>query len=193
VKTVSNCIFSVPLDGSYTLHAYGSSRAWVDGFLVRDNIAHGRGPFLIGGGRPSRNIRVLGNRLHGVDMRIGYGAENEDCEVAGNTVIGGAISIEKYRVAVERDNVRDLEGKDLAVLIPGRYDPSRAHVASYLAHPPGEASIGVRDFLEAGDRFAVLDPRDVFGKPLLEGASEGDSIRVPQKGPFAAWVIVRKD
>ncbi len=39
------------------------------GFLVEENIAYGRGPFLIGGSRPSRNIRARGNILHGVGMR----------------------------------------------------------------------------------------------------------------------------
>ena len=92
VKTISNCILSVaPEVGSYSIHAYGSSRAYVDNYLIEDNIVYGHGPFLVGGGRPSHGIRVLRNYLHGVAMRIGYGAENEDCEVRDNVLAGGAL------------------------------------------------------------------------------------------------------
>ncbi|HUG94079.1 MAG TPA: hypothetical protein VML55_24830, partial [Planctomycetaceae bacterium] len=105
-KTIRHCMLSAKYPGSYTMHAYGSSRAYVDNYVVRENIAWAEGPFLIGGGRPSRNIRALGNVLAGVSMKIGYSApHNEDCEVRGNVIVGGGLEVVRYRSAVTEDNL----------------------------------------------------------------------------------------
>jgi len=68
-KTISDCIMTGGY--SHTMHAYGSSRAYVDHYLVTRNIAYEAGPFLIGGGRPSHDNRVLGNHNHRVPKQIG--------------------------------------------------------------------------------------------------------------------------
>ena len=52
----------------------GSSRAYVDNYLLSGNICYDAGPFLVGGGRPSHNIRVLDNYLYNINMQIGYAA-----------------------------------------------------------------------------------------------------------------------
>ncbi len=191
VKTISGCIMSVPYDGSYTMHAYGSSRAYVDNFLVEDNVAYEKGPFLIGGGRPSRNIKVFRNYLHGVDMRIGYGAENEDCEVRDNVVAKGSLTVEKYRKVVDEGNVRGLPDKK-AVLIPNRYDPNRAHMVIYNGEKAGQMRVIIAPFLKRGDRFRLMSPRDFFGKPVFEGKCEGETVTVPVEGEFAVFVVVRE-
>ena len=77
VKTISNCIMSTEFNGAYTIHAYGSDRAYVDNYVVEDNIAYQNGPVLVGGGRPSHNIKILHNYLYGVGMRTGYGGAAE--------------------------------------------------------------------------------------------------------------------
>ena len=43
VKTISNCIMSCRYDGTYTMHAYGSQRAYVDNFLVEENVWYDKG------------------------------------------------------------------------------------------------------------------------------------------------------
>ncbi len=189
-KTISGCILSVPLDGSYTVHAYGSREAYVDNFRIEDNIVYEKGPFLVGGGRPSRGIRVLRNYLHGVDMRLGYGAENEDCEVRDNVIAGGKLSIEKFRKVVDEGNVRELP-RERGVLIPNRYDPRRAHLAIFNGAGAREVSVAVAPFLKPGDAFRILDPKDVFGKPVLAGTCEGEQIRMPMASEFAAFVLVK--
>src|SRR5205085_12458403 len=79
---------------AYTLHAYGSRNAYVDNYLVEGNIAYNAGSFLIGGGRPSHNIRVVRNYLYGVSMQIGYNAPfNEACVVRENVIVNGGLSI----------------------------------------------------------------------------------------------------
>jgi hypothetical protein len=72
VKTIADCIMTGGY--GYTLHAYGSKRADVDNYRVEGNICYNAGPFLIGGGKPSHNIRVLDNFLYGVRMQLGYDA-----------------------------------------------------------------------------------------------------------------------
>jgi len=190
-KTISGCILSVPpWGGSYTMHAYGSSRAFINNYLIEDNVAHERGPFLVGGGSPSRGIRVLRNYLHGVDLRLGYGAENEDCEVRDNVVAGGRITIEKFRKVVDEGNVRGLPDRK-TVLIPNRYDPRRAHLVVFNGAKAPAAAADVSSFLRPGEAFRLMDPRDLFGKPLLEGKAPGGAIDIPMKGEFAVFVLLR--
>ncbi|MBI4607186.1 MAG: hypothetical protein HY721_34920 [Planctomycetes bacterium] len=191
VKTISGCLLSVPHDGSYTMHAYGSSRAYVDNFLIEDNVAWEKGPFLVGGGRPSRGIRVLRNYLHEVGMRLGYGAENEDCEVRENVVAGGGLTIEKFKVVRESGNVRELPAR-LAVLIPNKYDPDRAHLVIYNGAGAAAVEAAVAPLLKPGDSYRLLRPKDPFGKPVLEGRCEGTAISVPMAGPFAPFILLRR-
>jgi hypothetical protein len=191
-KTISNCILSVPSwGGSYTMHAYGSSRAWVDHYVIEDNVAFERGPFLVGGGRPSVDIRVLRNYLHGVDLRIGCDApENEDCEVRGNVVAPGRIAISRYKKVVDEDNARKMPDR-LSVLIPNRYDPGRAHLVVFNGAKAPFIEVDASSFLKPGDSWRLMDPKDVFGPPLQEGKASGKEIAVSLKGEFAAFVLIR--
>ncbi len=191
VKTISSCIMSVPYDGSYTMHAYGSSRAYVDNFLIEDNVAYEKGPFLVGGGRPSHNIKVFRNYLHGVNMRIGYGAENEDCELRGNVIVGGSLQIEKYKTAIQEGNLQKLPGR-MVVLIPNKYDLNRAHVVIFNGAKAPAVEAKVAPFLKPGDSFRVMHPKDFFGNPVLEGTCEGQTITIPMKGEFAPFVLLKK-
>src|SRR5262249_52709418 len=147
VKTISGCVLSVaPEVGSHAMHAYGSDRAYVDNYRIEDNIVYGKGPFLVGGGRPSHGIRVLRNYLHGVPMRLGYGADNEDCEVRDNVIAGGTLRIQKFKTVVDRDNTREMPQRR-AVLIPNKYDPGRAHLAVYNGAKEPEVAADVSALL----------------------------------------------
>lgn len=191
IKTISHCILSVPNDGSYTMHAYGSSRAYVDNYVAEDNIAWEKGPFLIGGGRPSHNIKVFRNYLHGIDMRIGYGAQNEDCEVRDNVIARGTLSIQKYNRIVDDGNVKGLPDMK-AVLIPNKYDPNRAHLAIYNGGKANQVQVDVAAFMKSGDRYRVMNPKDFYGKPIVEGQCDGTRIAIPMSGQFAPFVLVKQ-
>jgi hypothetical protein len=39
--------------------------------------------------------------------------------------------------------------------------------------------------------FDLMDPRDLYGKPLLEGKCQGPTITVPMHGEFAAFVLLK--
>ncbi len=191
VKTISGCFMSVPeWGGSYTMHAYGSSRAFINNYLIEDNVACERGTFLVGGGSPSSGIRILRNYLYKVDMRIGYGAENEDCEVRDNVVAGGRISIEKYKKVVDEGNVRKMPDFK-ACLVPNKYDPSRSMAVVFNGAKAVPVELDVSAFLKPGNRFRLMDPKDFFGKPLHEGRCGGKTITVPMRGEFAVFVLLK--
>jgi hypothetical protein len=190
-KTISNCIFTVPAwGGSYTLHAYGSKKAFVDNYVIEDNIAFERGPFLVGGGQPSHHIIVRRNYLHGVSMQIGYNApENEDCEVRDNVIVG-KLSINKYRKVVDEGNALD-SPQARSIVIPDKYNQDRAHVAVFNASRSPEHRINVASLLKPGDSFRLMDPKNLFGKPILEGRCETEFISAPISGDFAAFVLLK--
>jgi hypothetical protein len=181
---------------SYTMHAYGSSRAYVDNYLVEGNIAYDGGTFLIGGGRPSRGIRVLRNVLYRVSMQIGYSApQNEDCEVRDNTIVGG-LSINKYKEVVNEGNL--VIAKDAprpqgatVVLRPNRYESVRANLAILNWDKAAEVQIA-SDWLKDGATYRLMDPRDFFGALVYELRCQSGKLAVPMKGEFAAFVVLRK-
>jgi hypothetical protein len=192
IKTLSDNIMTGGY--SYTMHAYGSKNAYVDNYLIEGNIAYAAGTFLIGGGRPSRGIRVLRNYLYGVSMQIGYNApENEDCEVRGNTIVGG-LSINKYKKVVNEDNLvlamNEPHPKgELAVLRPNRYDPARANLIAFDWAKSPEMEVA-SDWLKDGETYRLMDPKDFFGQPIHQAVCQGRKITFPVKGEFAAYVLL---
>ncbi|MHC4112452.1 MAG: right-handed parallel beta-helix repeat-containing protein [Planctomycetota bacterium] len=197
VKTISNCIMSCRYDGTYTMHAYGSQRAYVDNFLVEENICYNKGPFLIGGGWPSKNIRVFKNCLYGIDMRIGYSAPyNENCEIRNNTIVNGALNIERYKKVVKEDNlvIRKEQKRPAGVktvLLLNRFDRNRAHLVIYNWDKAESVKVTAKPFLIKGDMFQLLEPQNVFGSPVAEGKCSGDTIMVPVQSEFTIFVLKR--
>jgi hypothetical protein len=186
-------------DGTYTMHAYGSQRAYVDNFLVEENICHNKGPFLIGGGRPSKNIRVFKNFLYGVDMRIGYSAPyNENCEIRGNTIVYGNLDIKRYKKVMKEGNLVVKRGQKRppgvkTVLLANRFDKNRAHLVIYNWDKAESIKVTAKDFLEKCEKFQLLDPENVFGIPVAEGRCSGDTIQVPLKSEFTIFVLKRNN
>jgi hypothetical protein len=199
IKTISNCIMTCPYDGSYTVHAYGSERAYVNNFILEENICYDRGPFLVGGGRPSRNIRVLRNYLYGVDMRIGYAAPyNENCEVRDNVIVNGGLNIDRYRNVTQQGNLIVAKGQKrpsgaMSVLLLNRYDANRAHLVINNWQKAETIEVGAAPFLRDGDSYRLLDPQDFFGNPVAQGRCKGGSMRAPVNGEFGVFVVLKGD
>jgi hypothetical protein len=72
IKTIAECIMTGGY--SYTMHAYGSSQAYVDNYLIEGNVAYNGGTCLVGGRTPQPQYpraaelpvqREHANRLHG--------------------------------------------------------------------------------------------------------------------------------
>jgi hypothetical protein len=195
-KTISDCIMTGGY--AYTLHAYGSSRAFVDNYLVEGNICYDGGQFLIGGGRPSRGIRVLNNYLSKVSMRLGYSApSNEDCEVRNNVIAGGELAINKFKQVVNQDNLvllRNAARPNSPARVeirPNKYDPTRFHIAIFNWPQHETVALDLSGHLKTGDSYQLLNPRDVFAKPIVQGAHDGKPVATPVKGEFAAYVLVK--
>jgi len=196
VKTISNCIMTCPYEGSYTVYAYGSEQAHVSNYLFAENICYGRGPFLVGGGRPSRGIRVCGNWLYGVEMKIGYSAPyNEDCEIRDNIAVNGKVETSRYRDVIWEDNLilptpdtpRTEYGKFL--LLPNRYDWNRAHLAIFNWGAFGLVSVEVGGFMDDGDTAELYDPEDLPGNPVAKVLCHRGAIRVPVRDEFTVFVV----
>jgi hypothetical protein len=195
-KTISDCIMTGGY--GYTMHAYGSSRAYVDNYVVQGNVCYNGGAFLIGGGRPSRNIRSLNNYLYNVGMQLGYSApQNEDCEVRGNLIVGGGLTINKFQSVVNEDNVvlgrddpRPTASEVRVDLRPSRYDPNRCHVVVLNWPKKPMVDLLPASFLKTGDSYKVVNPRDFFGEPIVAGTFTGQPIRLPMSGDFGAFVLL---
>jgi len=215
-KVISNCIMTTRWgQGQYTMHAYGSERAYVDNLVIEDNIAYGPGAFLVGGGRPSRNIVVRRNYLYHVPMRIGYSApHNENCQIHDNIIIGAGIGVKRYREASVHNNLiangtldfencenveqwdnRVLQG-DLplearVVLLPNKYDANRANLAVYNPENAQQVEVDVSAFLNPGETFRLVRAEHFFGEPAIEGTCQAETIEVPMEGEFGAFVLLR--
>jgi hypothetical protein len=196
VKTIADCIMTGGY--GYTLHAYGSPRADVDNYRVEGNICYDAHTFLIGGGKPSHHIRVYRNSLYRVNMQLGYDAPyNEDCEVLDNTILRGALSINRYRSVRNQGNRIVAPGENLPkgariILRPNQYDPARANLAIYNFDRKPVVEVDGGAFLHRGDQFRLMDPRDFYGKPILAGVYRGRPVRVPVAGEFAAFVLMKQ-
>ncbi len=199
VKTISNCIMSCRYDGTYTMHAYGSQRAYVDNFLAEENICYNKGPFLIGGGRPSKNIRVFKNCLYDIDMRIGYNAPyNENCEIRDNTIVNGVLNIDRYKKVLKEDNLVIRKGLKRptgvkTVLLTNRFDRNRAHLVVYNWGQSENVKVRAKPFLKDGDSYRLMDPHDFFGNSIFDGKYDGDAIQIPMKTEFAVFVVFRNN
>jgi hypothetical protein len=191
VKTISNCIMTCRYNGSYTMHAYGSERAYVNNYLATENICYGEGPFLVGGGRPSQGIRVYRNYLYGVDMRIGYTAPyNEDCDIRDNVIVNGRLEINRYRNAVQEGNLilaknEARSSQTKAVLLPNKYDPNRAHLVIYNWAQAESVDVDAGSFGKDGDTIELLGPKE----PVIKTARRNGIIRVPTQGEFTVFLV----
>lgn len=195
VKTISNCIFQALFDGAYTLHAYGSSKADVDHYLLTENIAYQRGPFLVGGGKPSHDIKVFRNVLLGVNMQLGYSApSNEDCEVRDNAIFNGTMQIVKFKTVVKENNLEVAKvdaklGAAKVFFFPNKYDPQRAHLAIVNPMKAPQTSVKLDGFAKAGDSLALYDPKNFYGEAVWQGKAAGDEISVPTPAEFNVFVL----
>ena len=196
-KTISDCIMTGGY--GYSMHAYGSSRAFVDHYLAEGNVCYDAGTFLIGGGRPSQGIKVVNNYLHNVSMQLGYSApHNEDCEVRGNVIVNGTLSINKFKQIVNEGNLvlrttdpRPVDATTRVNVRPNRYDASRFHVVvlNWTRSPTVGLELGRQ--LKTGESYRLMDPRDLFGEPVAAGVYDRHPIPVSMRGEFAALILLK--
>lgn len=194
-KTISDCLFTG--GHGYTLHAYGSARADVNNFQVQGNIAYNAHTFLMGGGKPSHGLRLWTNVFFNVPVQLGYNAPtNEDCEIRGNLIVNAGLSVNRFGHVTQADNLVLAPGAprpatNRVLLRPNRYDPARAHLAIFNWQHKATVEVDTTGFLKTGESFRLLDPRAVFGPPLLTGRLSAPALAVPMSGEFAAFVLMK--
>ena len=216
-KKISNCILTARWGGGqYTIHAYGSESVPQNNLILEKNICYGRGPFLVGGEGPSRNIEVRENYLYRVPMRLGHGNQwNQDCRIRDNIISHAFLLVKKYkqvwveknllvmgdriclgcREVVDRDNRVFLFSRDAGtrgILLPNQYDPRRAHLAVFNWGRLKEVEVRVDGFLVPGETFRLMDPEDFYGRPVFQGRCTGKTIRLPHPGEFGVFVMLRE-
>lgn len=195
-KFISNCIMT---GGSgYTLHAYGSSRAFVDNYTVEQNIAYNGGTFLIGGGRPSKGIKVVSNILYNLSMQIGYSAlTNYDCEVRNNLVLKGRINIKNFDKIISSDNIvaqnksQFPNTRSVTYIFPNKYDSDRANITVINPVNNAKMELDLSSFLRSGESFSLYHPTNFFGEPVLKMKYNGGLIKLDNTDEFAVFVITR--
>ena len=172
------------------------NHAFVDHYLVQGNIAYNGGTFLIGGGRPSHDIRVLENFFYNVNLQLGYSAPfNEDCEVRNNILVNGSLAINRFRQVIQEGNLIIPPGAPRpneparVVLRRNRYDPTRAHVLVFNWKKNPTVDVSLDGFATPGMIYRFMEPRDVYGRPVLEGRYTGQPVQVPMQGEFGVWVV----
>ena len=80
----------------------------------------------------------------------------------------------------------------LVVLRPNKYDHARANLAIFNWSKQASVDVDASSFLRAGDEYRLMNPRDFFGKPALEGKYTDTPISVPMEGEFAAFVLIKE-
>jgi hypothetical protein len=196
IKTISNCIMTCPYDGCHTVHAYGSDQASVNNYLLTENICYEKGPFLVGGTRPSRGVRIHRNVLYCVDMQIGHSAPyNEDCEILDNTVVNGKLETARYRTVVWEGNLilptsaTARPSRSKFILLPNRYDRNRAHLAIFNWDEAGVVEVGTGRCMAEGNSAELFDPENLFGNAVAKVVCRNGSIRVPVREEFTVFVV----
>ena len=194
-NTITDCIMTG--GHGFSMHAYGSSQAFVDNYHIEGNIVYNANAFLVGGGRPSKHIRVLNNYLYGPTMLIGYGPFNEDCEVSHNVIVNNTLAINKYKKVVQEGNeiiaINAPRPKGARIVLrANKYDTNRANLAIFNWEKKAQVPVDAGTFLKKGDAYRLQNPRAFFGPAVLSGTYDGTPIPVPTPGEFAAFVILRE-
>lgn len=220
-KVISDCIITTGQGfGQAPVHAYGSRRAWVNGYTVSRNIlyapAQRKERLLVGGERDgAHGNSVIGNLCYNVSIQLGYtGAGNRRGSVADNLVYRGRITAQNYLdVGMFRNTVVDgriradgcgavrqegnrvfdrsgLPSRPLVKIIPNRYELGRANIAifNWRRHPYVAVNLGA--VLKPGDRFCLMDPEAMYGRPICTGVYSGAPVQVPAPSEFVAYVLL---
>jgi hypothetical protein len=112
-------------------------------------------------------------------------------------IVGGELNINKFKQVASEDNLvlpRNAARPDTAARIeirPNRYDANRFHIAIFNWRRTPAVALDLGNHLKTGDAYQLLNPRDVFGKPVVQHVYDGKPVAAPVKGEFAAYVLVR--
>jgi hypothetical protein len=83
-----------------------------------------------------------------------------------------------------RDNVElaTPPSKTRILVRPNPYEAGRAHVVVYNWGKQDSVAVNVSGVLASGDRYAVRNVQDLFGKAVASGTVSGTTITIPMGG-----------
>lgn len=161
-KIVDNLIFN---QFGYGLHAYGSSKATLEGYHIEGNVLFDNG-ILVGDGSRSSNILVGGNNraarialvsnyvyhtgLEQTCLQIGYGPKSVDLELRNNTIAGFMRIMDWERAVVEgntfvgKTSLIELHAADVKAFRwnKNRYLSNELRFAPFAVMAPNGKTIG---------------------------------------------------
>ena len=187
-RIVDNVVFD---SWAFGVHAHGSEKAPLTGYVIEGNALFANGSIgengaapnlLVGGGTPAASIVVRGNYLYGPEdgtgnMWLGYEAPNADLVLADNVVVGGdpALRVWYWSSVVATDNV--FAGAESVVDIRGATRGMKWGGASFYANPAALA-------------WMLNDTRLTLTK-WLAGTGFDAPVRTPITPANEPWVFVR--
>ena len=115
----------------------------------------------------------------------------EQARIENNLIVGAGLKVEQADKAEQKDNTMTAPAAPQVVLLPNRYDANRANLAIFNFATAGTVDVNVGGFLQAGDSFRLMDPEDLYGKPVFAGTCSGETISVPMTGEFAVFIIFK--
>jgi hypothetical protein len=66
----------------------------------------------------------------------------------------------------------------------------RAHVIVFNWKKSATVDVPLDSFATPGMIYRFMDPRDVYGRPVLHGQYTGQPVRLPMQGEFGVWVVL---
>lgn len=141
----------------------------------------------------SYSLHAYGSRQAFVDN---YLVEGNLCD---NVIVDGKLTIKDFRQVTKEGNLvlgrSDPRPTGESVRIAfrrNRYDPNRANVAIFNWAKQDVVELSLGTFLAEGNTYRLQNPRDFFGPAVLSGVYDGKPIRVPVRGEFAAFVLLKE-
>lgn len=191
---------------SLPLQIYGSAAAHVHNFLVRENIlsvraGSDRNFALLGGVGFCSNLVALQNACYGIDLHIGWFEATNGAALSAisNTLYRGDIVTNPAIADVTlTDNALwnpgdPVPAAPLVFVYPNAYEAKRAHVAVFSWDVPATVPVDLGGFLQVGDTFALRNPTDFYGMPVLEGTYTGEPVDVSVNAEFTRLVVMGED
>ena len=195
-RLVDNVMFN---QFCYGIHAYGSSRAFINGFHVEGNVSFNNGAaksptslhpcILVGGGSPSERIEVIENYTYSTGygaaaMQLGYGAANKDAVVKDNYFVGPT-SIRKWEKVALTGNTFIGTGTPVTVAPPVA-DPRTSNVI--VSGRPQGVKVAVRpNAYEPGRAHVIVynwDRRPAVDVDLSKVLKTGAKFKVASAQDF---------
>lgn len=199
-KTIKDCIFVDGYSG-YPIHVYGSANASLKNYRIEGNILYStdgkQHTLLVGGGSPVANAFVDRNLFYSMNLQMGYGStQNQSGEASENLFGPGSLNLGKFSSLNTQKNRTYVKTPSLNTEVyirPNAYDLSRANVAVFrFGTKDATVEVDLSGFLHPGEAYRFMNPKNLWGAPVVSGSYTGGLIALPVTGEFASFVLFKQ-